>query len=74
MCALWPSEINALRNIHASKAFCGTNHTIILDNRGKTFGFGLNDKGQVGSDVPLHTYIQDGSVQASKPEFSANYN
>ena len=34
----------------------------------------LNDKGQVGSDVPLHTYIQDGSVQASKPEFSANYN
>ena len=50
LCALWPSEINALRNIHASKAFCGTNHTIILDNRGKTFGFGLNDKGQVSED------------------------
>ena len=33
----------------------------------------LNDKAQGGSDVPLHTYIQDGSAQAAKPEFSANY-
>ena len=45
--SVWPSWIEELRQVDAYKAFCGAEHTIILTKQGKTFGFGLNDKGQV---------------------------
>ena len=61
--SVWPSSIEGLRHVDACKAFCGAEHTIILTKQGKTFGFGLNDKGQVTEyheDDEIRTPVENG--------------
>ena len=61
--SVWLSSIEALRHVDAYKAFCGPDHTIILTKQGKTYGFGLNDKGQVTEyhdDDEIRTPVENG--------------
>lgn len=53
---------------------CGTSHTLTLTKTGKLFGFGLNDKGQLGcssrkaSNIPLPIIGYDGNCKIERLE------
>lgn len=47
---LKPSRLYSLKDHHISQVSTGLYHSVVLTNRGRIFGFGDNERGQLGHD------------------------
>lgn len=60
-----PGILECLRGHHVSQISTGLYHTVVVTNRGKIFGFGDNERGQLGHDTlrtslkPTEIFIQE---------------
>lgn len=62
---LSPRILDSLRAHHVSQISTGLYHTVVVTNRGKLFGFGDNERAQLGHDTlrgclePTEIFIQE---------------
>lgn len=47
---LKPSKLYSLKDHHISQVSTGLYHSVVLTNRGRIFGFGDNERAQLGHD------------------------
>lgn len=47
---LKPSKLNSLKDHHISQVSTGLYHSVIVTNQGRIFGFGDNERAQLGHD------------------------
>ena len=60
-----PGILECLRGHHVSQISTGLYHTVVVTNRGKIFGFGDNERAQLGHDTlrtslePTEIFVQE---------------
>lgn len=67
---LRPRIIDSLRTHHISQISTGLYHTVVVTNRGQIFGFGDNERAQLGHDTlrgclePTEIFVEDMTAEA----------
>ncbi|XP_027061567.1 ultraviolet-B receptor UVR8 isoform X1 [Coffea arabica] len=62
---LWPRVLDCLRNHHISQVSTGLYHSVVVTNQGQMFGFGDNERAQLGHDSlrgclkPTEIFLQE---------------
>jgi alpha-tubulin suppressor-like RCC1 family protein len=70
---LKPRILNSLRSHHVSQISTGLYHTVVVTNRGQIFGFGDNERAQLGHDTlreclePIEIFIENSSSEDVDP-------
>ncbi|KAK2369548.1 hypothetical protein QL285_082676 [Trifolium repens] len=70
---LKPRILNSLRSHHVSQISTGLYHTAVVTNRGQIFGFGDNERAQLGHDTlreclePIEIFIENSSSEDVDP-------
>lgn len=70
---LKPRILDTLRAHHVSQISTALYHTVVVTNRGQIFGFGDNERAQLGHDTlrtclePTEIFVQDTSEDVDNP-------